>query len=373
MPKRITGKTHVGERRERRPNGDIYIYERITAYNEKTKKTYTVSQKLKGKIQSGKQEIMPTRPKKCKGEGSVVDAVRRHTGLTDILEWVGKSSGIDNDILSSFSEGDAAKILSIARYWIGTSGNTLPRLESFKLLLNEKKITQDVVDQIRSWRHSGFSVDKSVALAAGDTAGIERLVQYMVRCPFSLDRIISRSADGKIVYRAEKTSCQPFPILGNERLLKGIPRNFEVFDPLDFIAEITQHIPSPDMQMIRYNGYYSNRARGDRAKARNSVDSAEPKPIIDDEDTPYRKLTRLRWAQLIQRVYEIDPMCCPECGAQMRIISFVGRHNQPEVVDKILNHCGLEGRPASRAPPSTPSPEQLEFEYVEIDEFLMAL
>jgi len=46
MPKRITGKTHVGERRERRPNGDIYIYERITAYNEKTKKTYTVSREI---------------------------------------------------------------------------------------------------------------------------------------------------------------------------------------------------------------------------------------------------------------------------------------------------------------------------------------
>ena len=147
MPKRITGKTHVGERRERRPNGDIYIYERITAYNEKTKKTYTVSQKLKGKIQSGKQEIMPTRPKKCKGEGSVVDAVRRHTGLTDILEWVGKSSGIDNDILSSFSEGDAAKILSIARYWIGTSGNTLPRLESWQVMHSlpyREAITEDV-------------------------------------------------------------------------------------------------------------------------------------------------------------------------------------------------------------------------------------
>ena len=134
MPKRITGKTHVGERRERRPNGDIYIYERITAYNEKTKKTYTVSQKLKGKIKSGTREIIPTRPKKRKGEGSVVGAVRRHTGLTDILEWVGKSSGIDNDVLSSFSEGDAAKILSIARYWIGTNGNTLPRLESWQVM-----------------------------------------------------------------------------------------------------------------------------------------------------------------------------------------------------------------------------------------------
>jgi len=147
MPKRITGKTHVGERRERRPNGDIYIYERITAYNEKTKKTYTVSQKLKGKIKSGKQEIVSTRPKKRKGEGSVIDAVRRHTGLTDILEWVGKSSGIDNDVLSSFSEGDAAKILSIARYWIGTSGNTLPRLESWQVMHSlpyREAITEDV-------------------------------------------------------------------------------------------------------------------------------------------------------------------------------------------------------------------------------------
>ena len=39
MSKPITGKTHIGERREKRPNGDIYIYERVTAYDEKTKKT----------------------------------------------------------------------------------------------------------------------------------------------------------------------------------------------------------------------------------------------------------------------------------------------------------------------------------------------
>ena len=89
MAKPITGKNHVGERREKRPNGDIYIYERITAYDEKTRKTYTVSQKLKGKIKSGAQEIVPTRPKKYKDEGGIVDATRQHTGLTDILEWVG--------------------------------------------------------------------------------------------------------------------------------------------------------------------------------------------------------------------------------------------------------------------------------------------
>ena len=147
MAKRITGKNHIGERRERRPNGDIYVYERITAYDSKNKRTYTVSQKLKGKIKAGTQEIVPTRPKKCKGEGRMVDATRRHTGLTDILEWVGSVSGIDADIRSSFSAGDAAKILSIARYWIGTNGNTLPRLEGWQVMHQlpyRDAITEDV-------------------------------------------------------------------------------------------------------------------------------------------------------------------------------------------------------------------------------------
>ena len=98
MVKPITGKTHVGERREKRPNGDIYVYERITAYNEKIRKTYTVSQTLKGKIKSGTQKIVPTRSKKSRGERGGADATRRHTGLTDILEWVGKVSGIDDDV-----------------------------------------------------------------------------------------------------------------------------------------------------------------------------------------------------------------------------------------------------------------------------------
>jgi len=146
MPKPVTGKTHVGERRERRPNGDMYIYERVTAYDEKTRKTYTVSQKLQGKIKAGTQEMLPTRPKKRKGE-AMACAVRRHSGLTDILEWVGKTSGIDHDVRSSFGEGDANKMLSIARYWIGSGGNTLPRLEGWQVmhpLPYSEAITEDV-------------------------------------------------------------------------------------------------------------------------------------------------------------------------------------------------------------------------------------
>ena len=147
MPKPVTGKTHVGQRREKRPNGDIYIYERVTGYNEQTRKTYTVSQKLQGKIKSGTQEMIPTRPKKRKGDEVLACAVRRHSGLTDILEWVGKASGIDDDVRFSFSEGDAAKILSIARYWNGSGGNPLPRLEGWQVMHSlpySEAITEDV-------------------------------------------------------------------------------------------------------------------------------------------------------------------------------------------------------------------------------------
>ena len=55
----------------------------------------------------------------------------------------------------------------------------------FELFLAEEKIEQELVDQMRAWQHSGFSVDNSVYLPAGDTFGLEQLAQYMVRCPFS--------------------------------------------------------------------------------------------------------------------------------------------------------------------------------------------
>ncbi len=84
-----------------KPLSGVNLYERITAYDEKTKKTVTVSQMLKGKIKAGAQETTSTRPKKRKGEGGFIGAIRQHTGLTDILEWVGKVSRIDDDVLAS--------------------------------------------------------------------------------------------------------------------------------------------------------------------------------------------------------------------------------------------------------------------------------
>ena len=95
----------------------------------------------------------------------------------------------------------------------------------------------------------------------------------------------------------------------------GTSRNFEVFDPLEFLAGITQHIPDAGMQMIRYDGWYSNKARGQRAKAVNTAAASE-EIDIDEEDTPYRKLCRMRWAALVKRVFEVDPSAVRNAAAR---------------------------------------------------------
>ena len=136
----------------------------------------------------------------------------------------------------------------------------------FRLLLDENRIEPAVVAQIRSWRHSGFGVDRSVCLEPGDTQGIGRLAQYMARCPFSLARVVRISPSGQVIYRAQKQRPLPFPEPASADLFGGVPRNFQVFWPLDFLAELIQHIPNKGEHLIRYYGRYSNKARGMRAK-----------------------------------------------------------------------------------------------------------
>jgi len=51
---------------------------------------------------------------------------------------------------------------------------------------------------------------------------------------------------------------------------------------------------------------------------------------------------------LIKRVYEIDPLACPQCGGTMKEIAFI-EPPQADVIEKILRHCGLWH--CSRAPP----------------------
>ena len=247
----------------------------------------------------------------------------------------------------------------------------------FALLLADKKINEALVDQLRSWRQSGFGVDRSVRLAAGDRGGIENLAQYLARSPFSLGRLVRISESGQVVYRAQHDRPQRFPDPASEELAAGVSRNFQVFQPLEFLAELFQHIPNKGEHLIRYYGHYSNKARGMQARqaalsAAGSEDvgraSCPPKCSAlpaggGDQTQPASQQPQAgpsaspvppapsRWAILIKRVYDAEPLLCPQCGATMRIISFI-EARQDDVIRRILKHCGLwEEFPASRPPP----------------------
>ena len=114
--------------RQKQKSGDIYVFERQIKYNPEKKYNVILSSKILGKIPKGEKDIVPTRPKresKKKGtdleyNASVpeqLEAKRTKVGMTDIVDHIGKSSGIDDVIYQSTDDtGTAKKLLSVARY-----------------------------------------------------------------------------------------------------------------------------------------------------------------------------------------------------------------------------------------------------------------
>jgi hypothetical protein len=172
----------------------------------------------------------------------------------------------------------------------------------------------------------------------------------------------------------------------------GVKRNFQILSPLEFLAEFTQHIPPKGSHLIRYYGWYSNPGapgRGMRKKEQAEASaerSGETHQSASAATTPRCSQT---WAMLIKRVYELDPLCCPHCGGQMRVVAFI-EPPQADVIEQILRHCGLWQSSTPRAPPevdnlvleldaaysasSLDSPDQADesqdLTYVDIDTFL---
>ena len=81
-----------------------------------------------------------------------------------------------------------------------------------------------------------------------------------------------------------------------------------------------------------------------------------------DRPPPGRAARRRRWAQLIQRVFEVDALTCARCGGRMKVIGFI-EPCQPEVIGRILRHLGLDPQP--RPPPDVGRSVDLDVEAVE--------
>ena len=137
MSKPITGKTTTSVWKQKRKNGDIYVWERQTIYIPETRKTKELSRKLLGKIPAGSTdgEIVPTRPKRKKTEDAEPQSsTRSRVGSTSLLRWVGEQSGITDDLLSCMDEGSAKKVDTIAQFWLANQGDRLQRMQKWQFL-----------------------------------------------------------------------------------------------------------------------------------------------------------------------------------------------------------------------------------------------
>jgi hypothetical protein len=124
----------------------------------------------------------------------------------------------------------------------------------------------------------------------------------------------------------------------------------KTFDALEWLAAMCSHVPNRGEQMVRYYGYYSNVSRDKREKQKKD-DSIPSILEPDGSSKEYRK----NWARLIQKIYEVDPLTCPKCSGEMKVISVI---EDEEVIKKILKHLNLWDVKA-RPPPKTKGPPKI--------------
>jgi hypothetical protein len=217
------------------------------------------------------------------------------------------------------------------------------RHNAFAFLKAEGLLSDERTRLLLSWRHSGFSVHTSVNVPPDDRDGLERLARYLLRPPVSLERLRVDEDARAVAYTGRRRA-------GHEAHVTSAP-----LDAHDFLARVLMHIPEPRRHVIRYYGAYSSVVRARRARQAavtvgGGAALAPPRAEHEPASLEWRAVRR-RWAQLIRRIYEVDPLVCLRCGGPMRIIAFI---TEPKVIGKILKHFADKGIDA-RSPPGAPN------------------
>jgi len=186
---------------------------------------------------------------------------------------------------------------------------------------HKKELLSDqAVAQLLSQTHTGFSV--WVGEPFEDSESEHFVARYIERGPVSLEKLSIE--DDIITYTTKDGTAHEF-------------------DALEFLAQLSCHVPRPYESLTRYYGYYSCRARGKRnrqAKRSAAIDEAAA------DEKPARASSS--WAACIKRIYEINPLECPKCKSEMRIIAFL---QDAREINKLMESLGIE---KYRAPPPIP-------------------
>lgn len=155
MPAKASGEIKTRIVHQPQKNGDIYVLERKTLYDPVKKYNRVLSSRILSKIPKGEDCPVPTRPKRRTDEKSKIPsasfptmkASRVKVGMMDIIDHIGKASGIDDAVYGSTDTGTAQKILSLARYLLATNGQSFPCITAWQYthpLPYEDGISEDI-------------------------------------------------------------------------------------------------------------------------------------------------------------------------------------------------------------------------------------
>ena len=131
MSKARTFPVKTGVVREKRKNGDIYVFERQTLYDPEKRYCKVLSKKLIGKIVKGTEEMVPTRPKKKSDPQKRTNTKKtpinkQRVGMINIIRHVSKKSGVTKEIMDNqyLDEGIKQKLLTLVWYGLATDGES---------------------------------------------------------------------------------------------------------------------------------------------------------------------------------------------------------------------------------------------------------
>ncbi len=248
-------------------------------------------------------------------------------------------------------------------------------------------------------QRDGMSLHADVAVPARDRRRLERLCRYVARPPLAHDRL-EGGPDGRLALRLKTRwrdgtthiLMERSELL--ERLVPLIPpprahqvRYHGVLAPCasarDRIvpgprppwaragpkakgpsAEMIQELagtrpPVPKARRRADDSAPTDPGPATHANGSGDLDTGAGAPPTDGDPRTARRAPhpdlaaerpsprRLPWAELLQRVFELDALRCPRCGAPMRLVSAI---EDPEVARKILECLDLP----ARAPPLGP-------------------
>jgi len=97
-----------------------------------------------------------------------------------------------------------------------------------------------------------------------------------------------------------------------------------------------------------HNQYSSHRRR-----RREPTSSPNPRSdALADPESEFATERRQSWARLLRKLLDVDPLLCPQCQVEMKIVSVI---TDPVVVGAILRHVEEGGGHDPHAPGAPPT------------------